>query len=355
MQINGEPIEEGRLIGLMDEIKPAVEAMRDSQVGLPSYFEILVASSFLYFSQEKVGWAVIEVGLGGRLDATNVLMPEVSVITNIDLDHTEILGDTVEEIAKEKAGIIKGPEDLEGLEGAEGKKGVPVLTSASGGALKVIENVAKNKNAPLIKISTQDSKDFLKTDTFSYIAKQNDVFRHYPINAISTSVLLSFEVLKTLKIDVGEGEIKGAFKKNFTGRFERIADRVILDGAHNAEKIKSLINFIRKLKVDEIELVVGFKQGKNWKEMVDLLVKELLVKKVVATKYEAVADTGKGSAVKPEEIVRYVESNYQLTATACENSNEAVFKAVQGSKDLVLVTGSLYLVGEVREMFWGTS
>src|SRR3989304_710124 len=170
MQINGKLIELNKFIKLIEEIKPAVESMKNSKVGLPSYFEILVAASFLYFAQEKVDWAVVEVGLGGRLDATNVLNPTLVVITNVGLDHIEILGNKVEKIAKEKAGIIKS--------------GVPVVTgcpSASSGsstlrfpsefptngkALKVIEKVAKEKKAKLIKVNTQLGVRPLKVDAF---------------------------------------------------------------------------------------------------------------------------------------------------------------------------------------------
>ncbi|MBI2327616.1 hypothetical protein HYU92_04850 [Candidatus Curtissbacteria bacterium] len=126
----------------------------------PSYFEILVAASFKYFAEEKVDWAVVEVGLGGRLDATNVLQPELTVITNVGLDHTEILGKTVEKIAWEKAGIIKSkvskvPKgDKPGLNelqtGFGVKMGIPVITAARGKALKVIEKVAKEKGAEVI-------------------------------------------------------------------------------------------------------------------------------------------------------------------------------------------------------------
>ncbi len=104
MQINGKNISVKRLVSLVNEIKPVVDEIISKQPQItPSYFEILVAISFLYFAKEKVDLAVVEVGLGGRLDATNVLSPEVSVITNIGKDHTEILGDTVEKIAREKA------------------------------------------------------------------------------------------------------------------------------------------------------------------------------------------------------------------------------------------------------------
>ena len=98
----------GRFLRLFNEVGPIVEKIKKDKFELtPSYFEILVAASFLYFAQEKVDWAVVEVGLGGRLDATNVLQPELCVITNVGLDHTEILGSTAEKIAFEKAGIIK--------------------------------------------------------------------------------------------------------------------------------------------------------------------------------------------------------------------------------------------------------
>src|SRR3990167_3294093 len=139
MQINGKLIELNKFIKLIEDIKPTVEAMKDSRVGYPSYFEILVAASFLYFAQEKVNWAVVEVGLGGKLDATNVLIPQLTVITNVGLDHTDVLGKTIEEIAWEKAGIIKRVRELE----SQRVKGIPVITGATGKALEVIEKAAR--------------------------------------------------------------------------------------------------------------------------------------------------------------------------------------------------------------------
>lgn len=340
MQINNKPIEESRLVGLMGEIKPAVEAMRGCQVGLPSYFEILVAVSFLYFAKEKVDFAVVEVGLGGRLDATNVLEPEISVITNIGLDHTEILGNSIEKIAKEKAGIIK--------------QNIPAVTGAGGKALKVIEKAAKSKNAILVKVSTQDAKEFLKSDLFGYITKQNDYLRYYPIETQISTIILPIYTLKQLKINVSKENLKRAFGAKFVGRFEKIGNRVILDGAHNVDKIKVLVKWIKAKGDKKITLVVGFKEGKNWKKMLKVLLKDLPIKNVIATKYFAVADTGKGSAVDPKEVKDYLISNIQLPMSnvkTVDNSNEAVFEAMKvDSESLILVTGSLYLVGEVREM-----
>ncbi|MEK9147181.1 MAG: Mur ligase family protein, partial [Patescibacteria group bacterium] len=186
-----------RFLRLFNEIKSIVEKIQKDKPELtPSYFEILVAASFLYFAQEKVDWAVVEVGLGGRLDATNVLAPEVSVITNIGLDHTEILGKIIEKIAFDKAGIIK--------------KGVSVVTGASGRALQVIADVAKKQQSALITINTQDR--------------------------LLANKLLAIEAVElALKRDKGaQGTeyIKGIEDiSNLPGRFEEIELGVILDGA----------------------------------------------------------------------------------------------------------------------------
>lgn len=315
MVINGQMIPIRKFIRLIGGIRSIVEEIKKKTPDLtPSYFEILVAASFVHFAQEKVDFAVIEVGLGGRLDATNVLMPEVSVITNIGLDHTEILGDTVEKIATEKAGIIK--------------VGVPVVTGAKGAALRVIKGVAKGKGSKLYKINTQQ-------------------------NSANGNKELALKVLKILKISTDKTSVKKVFDMAFPGRFEEIEKGVILDGAHNPDKIKFLI---KSLSIKGgITLVIAFKKGKDWKKMVDLLLKNLPVKQVIATKFYAVTDMGKYQALEPEEIRDYVAKVHSAKCTVISNSQEAVFEVLQTTDyklpTTVIVTGSLYLVGEVRTMW----
>ena len=399
-----------RFIALMSEIKPVVESMRGSKVGLPSYFEILVAASFLYFAQEKVDWAVVEVGLGGRLDATNVLRPKLCVITNVGLDHTDILGKTIEEIAYEKAGIIKRVRELE----SQRVKGIPVITGATGKALKVIGQVARQKNAPLIKVNTQLRVQPLKSDTKDYLIKYYDIVRHRPQNFVLENILLAISALEALGFAVTKSDLKKTLSVPFAGRLEQIDDGVIVDGAHNPDKIKFLIRWVRNYletfrgygnearsvrglrltspktetgivtdKRQTIILVVAFKKGKQWKKMIDLLIKNLPVKKVIATQFNAVTDMGQYQAVEPEEILDYVNGKYESVffnrikkgkmenGKSVGNSQEAVFEALnksvilnesEGSRDsssstqndkpLVLVTGSLYLVGEVRTLWY---
>ena len=352
MQINGKLIELNKFIKLIEEIKPAVESMKNSKVGLPSYFEILVAASFLYFAQEKVDWAVVEVGLGGRLDATNVLNPTLVVITNVGLDHIEILGNKVEKIAKEKAGIIKS--------------GVPVVTGVTGKALVIIEEAAKQKKAPLIKVDTQSYKKALKSEVFSNNKLPIDILRSTPYSFASTNKLLAFAAVKTLGINPSKKQIVNAFNSSFSGRFEEIEENVILDGAHNADKVRFLIRWIKEKTTDyrlqttavdrrqwTVVLIIAFKKGKDWKKMVDLLIKNLPVSKVIATKFHAVTDMGKYQAVDPKEIAKYVRSDYSLQTTVYSDSHEAVFASLQSKiynpkSTIFLVTGSLYLVGEGR-------
>ena len=338
-----------RFLRLFNEIKPVVESMKSSPVGEPSYFEILVAASFKYFAEEKVDYAVVEVGLGGRLDATNVLKPEIAVITNVGLDHTELLGETVEEIAKEKAGIIK--------------KGIPVVTAAGGKAFRVIEKVAKEKGSKVIKVNTQKLPYGLSFQSFS------------------DAPFLAVEVLKQLKMLLKKSTVEKVFSETFAGRFEvrQLADDqdVILDGAHNPDKIKALINFVGKFEIrnsksetnsksqirnsKQVTLVLAFKKGKAWKEMADMLIRNLPVSRVIATSFYATTDTGKFSAVSPREISDYLNSRYKIPDTRYyDNSQEAVMEAINAnskqltansSKQIVLVTGSLYFVGEVRTMW----
>lgn len=343
MQINGENIPAKRLIELANEIKPVIDDIATKQPQLlPSYFEILVALAFLYFAKEKVDYAVVEVGLGGKLDATNVLGPEISVITNVGLDHTEILGDTVEKIAKEKAGIIK--------------EKVPIVTGAIGKALEVIEKVVLDKNSALIKLNTQNNIIVSKTDAFGYVNEPYYTLRSQSTSFVSKNQNLALAVVLSLGINLDKKTVRKTLNRGYIGRFEHISDMVVVDGAHNADKVKALVLMVKSQFPDaKISLVLAFKSGKNWKEMVDILFKNLAIKSVCATQYFASTDMGKGSAVKPTEIKKYIETTKQRDneTTCVRNSQEAVFEAVshKSKNDLVLVTGSLYLVGEVRTLW----
>ena len=353
-----------RFLRLFNQIKPAVEKIKATKPDLtPSYFEILVAASFRYFAEEKVDFAVVEVGLGGRLDATNVLSPVLTLITNIGLDHTEILGTTVEKIAYEKAGIIK--ENVPVVTGAlRLRSGLRLRgrsdsrrSSTTEKALKVIEKVAKEKKAPLIKINTRLRAKPPKSDTKNYLIKYYDIVRHITQNFVLENVLLAIAALETLGFRVSKPSLKKVLSLPFPGRFEQIDDRLIIDGAHNPDKIRALIEWIKNsfFDINGVVLVVAFKKGKQWKKMIDLLIKNLPVKKVIATKFFAVTDTGRFGALDPELIKNYISEKYSVECSVVANSQQAAFSALDasilGTSQLILVTGSLYLVGEARTVW----
>ncbi len=348
----------GRFLRLFSEIKPLVERIQKEKPELaPSYFEILAAATFKYFAEEKVDWAVVEVGLGGRLDATNVLMPEVSVITNIGLDHMEILGDTVQKIAREKAGIVK--------------PNTPIVTGAKGTALGVIEKVAREKGAEVFTITNSKKESLFLINQKVQITKKKKIGGNLNWELARKVVEVALwgkdkniqPVILSPKDEESQHRSFASLRMTkldgLPGRFEEIDEGVILDGAHNPDKIQAVLEFIRKWKVNSdkctVFLVVAFKKGKNWQEMVDILLKNLPIQTIFATQYQTVTDTGKGSAVDPEEIRDYAAKVHSVKCKVISDSQEAVFEAIQATSNqqpaTILVTGSLYLVGEVRTMW----
>jgi len=382
-QISNGEIPVKRLVGLINEIKPVVEAIMRKQPHLtPSYFEILAAASFLYFAQEKVDMAVVEVGLGGRLDATNVLNQDLSVITNVGLDHTDILGKTIEEIAREKAGIIKSIKYQVSSIKEKQKDGVAVVMGASGKALEVIEKVAKEKNASLITISTLKTSDRQYYDLLRNIKDQIDLELGKKVYITNECFFLVNLALNQLGIRLSENKQRKVFSAHFEGRFEEIDDGVLVDGAHNRDKARVLINWVKKIqrlttkdkRLKSVILVCAFKKGKDWKGILRLLLKEHDVDRVYATQFNAVTDTGFFAAVEPDEIEEFLISNFPPSSRlrrasqfqiskvkTFKNSQEAVWEAVreQGptlpenpqSRSLIIITGSLYLAGEARTIW----
>ena len=275
-------------------------------------FEFLTAIAFEYFKEQKVNYAVVEVGLGGRLDATNIPKPIVSVITNVDLEHTEILGKTIEAIAREKAGIIK--------------KGVPVVTAAKGKSLNVIKEVSSKKKAPLIIVRKP----------YPFELNLNGDFQK--INAA-----VAFEVSKILKIN--ENIARDALKKvKWPGVFEihKNKFKIILDSAHNPAGIKAIVKEVEKIKHKKLILVFGSLGTKNYRQMLKYLSK--------VTDFYIFTKPKSERALSPLILAESIGSfNVAIT----DSIKEAIKLAekIAGRNDLILVTGSHYLVGPVLKSF----
>lgn len=288
-----------------------------------SFFEITTAMAFLYFREKNVDYAVLEVGLGGRLDATNVVIPLVSVITNIGLEHTDILGKTAEKIAFEKAGIIK--------------KNVPVVTGAKGSPLDVIKKIAKERNAPLFLAKNFDYADF-KYLNGGFQQKNKDI----ALTAIEILIIKN-------KIKLNPNQINNGIKKTkWPGRMEFISKSVLVDAAHNPNGFKILTNELKIIKnnkkIKNFIFVVGIQKDKDAKAMLKTI--NPLISIIIFTK------SNNPKAEKPENLLKLfakINKDNIINAKIIKNPKKALSHARKASVkgDLVVVAGSIYMVGEI--------
>ncbi|HLD73216.1 MAG TPA: folylpolyglutamate synthase/dihydrofolate synthase family protein [Candidatus Nanoarchaeia archaeon] len=341
IKINGKNISNQKLGELTTVIKEKVE---NNQIST-TFFEFTTALAFLYFAQEKVDYAVVEVGMGGRLDATNVLLPEVSIITSIDLDHTGNLGETKELIAKEKAGIIK-----------EGKLVITAETDPE--IITLFQEICRERKTSLLVLDEvlkiEKIKSNLKSQTFRMSGIISETFRikllgDYQLRNASLAVLIASQ------LGIPLDKIKLGLKKAvWSGRLEIIRKDplVIVDGSHNPQGFNTLKSFLDKniLNKDDpkkIILVLGVAKDKKWEEMLPLIVP--LAEQVMVTE----------GNFKPTPVEILAEETLKSHPATINESNNKVkiikksWEAVQEAlklaekEDLVLIAGSLYLAGDV--------
>jgi dihydrofolate synthase/folylpolyglutamate synthase len=330
IQISDEPVSEDEFAGAFDEVHHAADRMMGAgELDLhPTYFESVTAMAFLLFRARGVETAVMEVGLGGRLDATNVIVPRLSVITPIDYDHQSYLGDRIEQIAAEKAGILKA--------------GVPaVFARQSAAAMPVLEARAAELGIPFEKAEDAVVSDVeITANGSSFLLDGERIVcplagEHQADNAVVAALALR---------RLGYSR-RGIAAARWPGRLERVAEHpdIILDGAHNSAGARALAMYIRQTWPDrKIHLVYGVMQDKPVREMTyDLFP---LASSVVVT---APANT---RAMPPDDLIR------EAVPHACVSSASNIRAAIQmarekaGSDGVIVVTGSLYLVGEARAL-----
>jgi dihydrofolate synthase/folylpolyglutamate synthase len=324
-RIDGVAISRERFAELLERAMPAIERTT-SEYGRPTYYETLLALTFAYFAQEKVDAAVIEVGLGGRLDGTNVLHPVVAAITSVGYDHTEILGTTIEAIALEKAGIAK--------------PGVPlVLGPVSGAAAAVIEAYAAQAGALVV---------------YAHDVVQVDEVPPLPVLGIfqRTNAVTAIAVLKQL--DETLRPSRDAISRSFSelsipGRMELVPARppVVFDMAHNAEKAESLVASLRESFAGRrIHYVVAIGEPKDARRILEILA--ALPSTFTFTSYVAAGRR----AIAPSRLSTIAESIGRW-GRAIVDPVEAltVARRLATMDDVVVVTGSTFVVGELREWF----
>ena len=349
IQVDGKPIEENEFANLVEKLKPEVEAMnRLGSLGELTTFEILTTLAFVYFKENKVDFQVMETGLGGRLDATNVVMPEVCAITSISFDHTEILGNTIAKIAAEKAGIIK-------------PGSVVVCAPQIPEASTVIEKTCYEQGARLIRVgqeirwqrkeSNYSGQSFLLQGVRDNYDLTIPLLGEHQLDNAAVAVA-SLEVLAGLGARISPASIAaGLSRVSWPGRLQilQYSPLFVVDSAHNTDSVMKLRKALKQyFQFDDVVLIIGTSQDKDIAGMAAGL--SSLSHNIIVTRSRNLRAAAT-SALAAEF------SELGLTPQVTENVASAVDMALAKAtpRDLVCATGSLFVVAEVIEYAKGLS
>lgn len=336
-RINFKECSDEELINVWCSVKDYM--VKGEEKGLQSltFFEILFFMGMLIFSEKAIDYCILETGLGGRLDATVLSNPLLSVITSISYDHTEILGDTIEKIAAEKAGIIK--------------EGIPVVAiDEENGAFSVIERTAKEKNAPVYGLKSQELTILKKCENTIDFSINS---RYYKISNLKVKSYASYQVqnaalavlaVKVLLPEVSQDVIReGIVKMYWPGRMEEIAENVYVDGAHNPGAVHQIYNSLTDSDKEWL-LLFAVCSDKDYSEMIRVLGR-LPWKRIYITKIDSArgADTAAVKQCFKEETAGCPIYEYDNARTAFETALK------DREYENLLCLGSLYLAGEIKD------
>ncbi len=335
IRINGKEVSEDFVVDFVERIRPAIDRIQ------PSFFEITVAMAFDYFARQHVDVAVIEVGLGGRLDSTNVITPILSLITNISWDHMDMLGDMLEKIAHEKAGIIK--------------PNVPVVISERQVEVEnVFLNKAKESNSPITFAS--DYYQVLRESAGTYSIQhgtdhyslQLDLRGGYQSKNLA-GVLASMEALRKLGFDISDQSIEQGLNEvmrltGLRGRWQMIGEKplVICDTGHNEGGIREIVEQISETHYHHLHMVIGMVKDKDVSKVLRLL---------PASAIYYFCEASIPRALPAEELKLRAEA-FGLKGNVFSNVNDAIRAAKTASAidDFIFVGGSTYVVAEVDDL-----
>ncbi len=352
IRLDGEPISPDRFANLTAAVWPYhMTNAANQKAGPATLFEFLTAMAFRCFADNGVDFSVIEVGLGGRLDATNVVMPDVAVITPISLDHTAILGDTIGEIAADKAGIIK--------------PGVPVVVAPQfPEAMLAIQTAAAERSAPLVDVAKSTAWD---ADPMGAKGQQltiktaNDTYRlRLPLlgdfqGANAAVAAVAVEALNAAGHNIpSEAIVAGLSNVQWPGRLEVLSQTplIVADGAHNDHSVATVLATLKSsVPHRNLTVVAGFSRDKRVPPMVEYLAQR--AQRVIATRSRhprsmrpsEIADQFRAAGFAPERL--------RVASTVSDAINVATAAAMKD--ELILATGSLFVAAEAREAVLGIS
>jgi len=350
-QIQGRPVSEEIFLLGFEKVKQAVEILlagnemrsEEEQFFHPTFFEWLFAMCTVIFQEENVEYAILETGLGGRLDATNaVKKPALTIITSISLDHTEILGDTVSKIAWEKAGIIKD--------------GVPLVCDGRDEEiLKVLENEAKKHHSQVFSLRSDMYEIFINTHkNIDFSLKSvydlyDDILVNSPAEyqAVNASLaVMAAEVLFAGDILHQDDILRGIRNTRWPGRMEEALPDVFLDGGHNAAGVAEFTRTVEKFQKERrITLLFSAVKEKDYEHMIKTICEEIHFAKAFVTQVNT------PRAARAEELAAVFLSHTDREVVCCADVCKAFEMAMEDKGDgMLFCAGSLYLVGELKEL-----
>ena len=352
-QINGQIISENEFINYLNRILPIIKMVGMTFHGQLTYFEILIGLAFLIFSEKKVDYAIMETGLGGRYDGTNVVMrkDKLSVLTKIGLDHTNILGKTIEKIALQKAMIIN-------------KNSQAISISQDPEAEKIIKKVTKNKEAKIYFVGFSSSprrrgsrnmdSRLRGNDSIESLTKNLNLIGDYQMENASLALAAVNYLSQRDKFIIDKKTINKVFETaDFPGRFDikKINDKIVIfDGAHNPQKMDAFIgSLIKKYPNERFNFLVAFKKGKDYRDMLPMIIP--WAKTIVLTSFYTEDQDMINVSEEPDkiesDIIRY--NRIKLETKTIPNLKKA-WKFILTKREPIVVTGSLYLVGEIFKL-----
>ncbi len=339
VEVDGVPIAREDVARLLWVIKPHVEHL-DNEDTPPTFFEINTALALLHFKEAGCDWAVVETGMGGRLDATNVLTPAATVITNVSQDHASFLGSNLRDIAYEKAGIIK-PD-------------TPCITAATGAALEVIQVQANTTRAPLTvvgedyDIAPDLGGMLLRTPTGEARYDVGAAGEHQLLNAataVATADVLDGAIPHhALAASLAEARMPGRLETFLLTRADGGHVEVLLDGAHNLEGARALRRHLGHRDLHSFHLIVGFSDDKPWQEMLGQW-------QPLALRVHAVSPRGPRGL--PSDRIEHAMEGAFNPCSCQPDVKTALQAAIDGGAEAIVVAGSIFLVGEARAILTG--
>ena len=347
IQFDGEPVSEQEFALLVEEVWPVVEGINgEGTEGAVTTFELLTAMAFLHFHERRAGFQVIEVGLGGRLDSTNLVQPQVCVVTSISLDHTLILGDTVEAIARDKAGIIK-------------PGSVAVTSPQEPGVMSVLEEVCRERGVNLVAVEREcrwtseaadlDGQAFAVTTPWGPFHLRTPLLGGHQLENGATA-LATLQVLNDLGFTISRDSLSSGFHSvRWPARLEVVSREPLLvaDGAHNPYSASKLREALRQyFSFHRLTYVVGLSADKNVSGIIQEIVPDAAEVVVTRSRHPR--------AVAPGALaVAFREAGVE--AREVDGVDTAIQYALSQAKagDLVVATGSLFVAAEARESVLG--